>query len=63
MSTLQTCVGVEKVDPPDRLREVIPGVFRAGLRGVGLLDGGIQSVEARTDQVFATCDVWSRFWI
>jgi hypothetical protein len=63
MSKLQTCVGVEKVDPPDRLLEVIPGDFQAGLPRVGLLDGGIQSVEARTDQVFATCDVGSRFWI
>ena len=64
MSTLPTSNGAELVNYPDQLRELIPHYLRAGiLRRVALPDGGIQFVEAQTDQVFITLDGQGRFVI
>jgi len=52
----------EKVDQPDRLREIIPGYLRAGiLRRTWLPGGGIQFVEVLSDRIFATLDAQGRF--
>jgi hypothetical protein len=62
MSPVATQDHIEKVDHPDRLRELIPRYLRAGLlRRTGLPDGGIQFIEVITDTVFATLDGRGQF--
>jgi hypothetical protein len=62
MSPAITYDQIEKVEHPDRLREVIPRYLRAGLlRRTGLPDGGIQFIEVFTDTVFATLDGQGHF--
>lgn len=61
MSTSLMRDGVETVENPDHIREMIPRYTRDGLlRRIGLPDGGVEFVEAMTDRVFATFDARGR---